>query len=246
MDTIEDPKPGKKRRLLSTVRQRKKARSANTQRYLPFAEISNDTVFLKNGGLRAVMRVEPINFNLKSETEQQGIIAGYESFINTLAFPVQILARSSRVNIDPYIATIRTQASNNKNPLLREQTDAYANFVERMVEVADIMQKRFFVVIPLDDSPQKKNMWTQFRSWMNVDDNANRALQRNKRFIEQHARLKERIDLVETSLNNIGLATHRLNTLELIQLYYQAFNRDSSQNQKLPLNGAFNTEGSVL
>jgi len=73
-----------------TVRQRKGNPKAAAQRFLPIAEIRNDTVILKNGGLRAILSVEALNFNLKSETEQQGIIAGYQAFINTLTFPLQV------------------------------------------------------------------------------------------------------------------------------------------------------------
>src|SRR3990167_6618775 len=73
----------------STVRDRKKNILASTQRFVPIGEIRNDTVLLKNGGVRGVLQVEALNFNLKSETEQQGIISGYESFVNTLYFPVQ-------------------------------------------------------------------------------------------------------------------------------------------------------------
>mgnify|MGYP003580396948 CR=1 FL=1 len=59
----------------STVTARKRKSLATTQRFLPVAEIRNNTLILKNGGLRAVIEVEALNFNLKSETEQQGIIA---------------------------------------------------------------------------------------------------------------------------------------------------------------------------
>src|SRR3989338_10153535 len=137
----------------STVRNRKKSERSATQRFLPIAEIRSDTVLLKNGGLRAVLQVEALNFNLKSETEQQGIIAGYEGFVNTLTFPIQIVMRSTKVNIDPYMEQTRIQAEKQRNPLLKAQTEAYAAFIEKIVDVADIMQKRFSVIVPLDDVP---------------------------------------------------------------------------------------------
>src|SRR5438270_10861132 len=91
----------------STVRNRKKGALTSTQRFLPIAEIRGDTVLLKNGGYRAVLEVEALNFNLKSETEQQGIISGYEAFVNTISFPLQIVIRSAKMNIDPYLVTLR-------------------------------------------------------------------------------------------------------------------------------------------
>jgi len=242
--TQQETHAGKK--LKSTVRDRKHGALANVQRYIPFAEIRNDTVILKNGGIRAVLRIEPLNFNLKSETEQQGIIAGYESFINTVTFPIQIVIRSTKVNIEPYLNTIHEQALRQESELLKEQTLAYGTFIEKLVEIADIMQKEFYIVIPLDDQPQKKGLIQQFLSWLNIDDTLGKALLRNKHFSNQTVRLKERVDLVETGLNNVGIATRRLTTIELIRLYYRVYNPVLSKNQKLPEHGEFNTESNVL
>ena len=242
-------KEGKKttgKRTPDTVRSRKRGKLANTQRYIPFSEIRNDTVILKNGGLRAVLRIEPLNFNLKSETEQQGIIAGYESFINTINFPVQIIIRSTKVNIEPYLGKIHAQAEQLSGGLMKEQTLAYATFIQKIVEVADIMQKEFYIVIPLDDTPQKTSVFHQFFAWLNIDDTLSKALQRNRRFTNQLTRLKERIDLIETGLNNIGLATKQLKTMELIRLYYRTYNPGTSQTQKLANEQELNTEQSVL
>lgn len=222
-----------------TVRKRKGNTKASSQRFLPIAEIRNDTVILKSGGLRAVLDVEALNFNLKSETEQQGIIAGYQSFINTLSFPLQIVVRSRKVNIDPYIGEIRNIARKQENDLLRDQTIAYANFIEKIVDVADIMTKKFYVIVPLDDSQEKKSSLSNFFKWLGMDDSEAKAIQRYRYFVQKHSKLKDHINLVESGLNNIGLITRRLTTSELIELYYQSYNPHTSQEQKLQ--GGINT-----
>ena len=111
----------------------------STQRYLPVAEVRNNTIVLKNGGLRAVLAVEALNFNLKSETEQKGIIAGYGSFVNTIIFPLQIVIRSTRTNIDEYLTEVRDIGEKNTNELLKNQTLAYVSFVQRLIEVAELL-----------------------------------------------------------------------------------------------------------
>lgn len=230
----------------TTVRKRKGNAKSNTQRFIPFAEIKSDTVLLKNGGLRAVLMIEPLNFNLKSETEQKGIIAGYEQFINTLTFPVQVIVRSTKVNIDPYIELLHEKANEHESTLLKEQTEAYADFVRKVVDVADIMQKRFYVIVPLDDAPQKKSTFNQFLKWLKLDDTLSKALQRSKHFDSASARLRERTDLVDTGLRNIGLIPRRLTTVELIELYYRIYNPELSQMQKFPKDGNINTAPNVL
>lgn len=218
----------------STVRQRKKTALTSTQRFLPIGEIRNDTVLLKNGGLRAVIQVEALNFNLKSETEQQGIIAGYESFVNTLMFPLQIVIRSSKLNIDPYILQLRGIAASQQNELLKNQTLSYADFVEKLVDIAQIMQKHFYVVVPLDMKIRQKSLFEQFFGWLQQDDSWLKAAQRNREFNAGKKSLQERVNLVQAGLENIGLQSKRLETHELIELYYGIFNPSTSQEQKLP------------
>ena len=231
-------------KIRSTVRGRKRNAKATTQRYLPIAEIRNDTVILKNNGLRAVLIVEPLNFNLKSETEQEGIISGYQNFLNTLTFPIQIIVSSTRINIDPYINKIHERAKTQQNALLKEQSLMYATFIEKLVEVADIMQKRFYIVVPQDDSTPKQNSFSQFFGWMKTDDTAAKVTERNKRFQRRSVLLRDRVNLVESGLHNVGIMSRRLGTQELIELYYNFYNPQTSQEQKLPKD--LNTEKFTL
>ena len=213
---------------------------------MPFAEIRNDTVILKNGGLRAVMIVEPINFNLKSETEQVGIITGYESFINTLVFPVQILVRSTKVDIDPYLALIEKSTQAQTNELLKNQTISYAKFIKRVVDVADIMTKKFYVIIPLDEAEKTKSPLNRFLEWMNTDDTSAKKSLRDGKFGTHDMRLKERVDLVSTGLQAIGLIPKRLKTMELISLYYEIYNRSQRQSQKVTPQANLHTVPDIL
>ena len=222
------------KKIKDTIRKRSKNPKAAVQRFIPISEIRNDTVILKKGGMRAVLEVSALNFNLKSETEQQGIISGYEAFINTVNFPIQILVRSTRVNIDPYIEQIKGHANKQENELLQMQTESYATFIEKIVEVADIMQKQFLVVVPLDDSEEKKSSISQLFSWLGIDDSSSKINFRRKYFSEKSVKLKDRVNLVESGLHNIGLMTKRLSTTELIELYYEIYNPKTSQEQKLP------------
>ena len=75
----------------------------STQTYLRISEIRENTLVLKNGGLRAILKVSSINFNLKSEDEQNAIIYSYQGFLNTLEEPIQIVIRSKKLDIDNYL-----------------------------------------------------------------------------------------------------------------------------------------------
>lgn len=233
--------------LPSTVRAKKKGFAVSTQRFLPIAEIKEDTVILKNGGQRAVLHVNSLNFNLKSEVEQQGIIAGYQSFVNTLIFPIQIVMRSTRLNIDPYIQSLKARAETQTSPLLKEQTNDYADFMEKLVDIADIMQKSFYVVVPIDaPSKVKRGLIQRFLEWMNVDDTRSKALQRSREFRGYNKILRDRITLIQSGLENVGISMRRLKTEELVQLYYTIYNPITSQKQKFKNLMELNPDKSAL
>ena len=90
----------------------------STQDFLPFAEIHDNTIILKNGHLRQVLLCSSINFSLKSEQEQTAIIFGYQNFLNSLNFPVQILMQYKKLDLSNYLKKLGKLANSQQNELL--------------------------------------------------------------------------------------------------------------------------------
>jgi hypothetical protein len=127
------------------------ARDGTTQKHLPFSEIRDNVMILKDGSSRMVLRVSSVNFDLKSEEEQDALIGGYQRFLNSLRFPVQIIIRSLKADLEGYLAKLKGLAGNQKNPLLQEQTYRYIDFLIMLIDLAQIMRKEFYIVIPFED-----------------------------------------------------------------------------------------------
>ncbi|MFB0965322.1 MAG: hypothetical protein QMC36_06650, partial [Patescibacteria group bacterium] len=104
-------------------------KDSTTQKYLPFSEIRDNCIFMKDGSSRMVLRVRALNFNLKSEEEQDAIIMGYQRFLKSLRFPIQIIVRSLKVDIEGYLQKLKNLAVKQQNPLLQEQTYRYIDFL---------------------------------------------------------------------------------------------------------------------
>jgi hypothetical protein len=205
----------------------------STQRYLEFASAHNSTLVLKNGGVRAVLEVTSINFNLKSTEEQEAIILSYQKFLNALDFPVQIMVRSKKLDIDNYIEKLHIRHKKITNDLLRKQMAEYMEYIQKLVEHADIMQKRFFIVIPVDPPrAQPKSLFSKFLSYIKPDDTVLDILKRRKEFSNLRKTLLTRINVVQTALENCGVPIRQLNTEEIIQVLYQTYNPDLSRTQK--------------
>lgn len=219
-----------------TVREGRNKRqpAASTQRFLKIAEIRDDLVVLKNGGIRAILRTSSINFNLKSEEEQNAIIIGYQSFLNSLEFPLQILIRSKKLDVDNYIEKIKKIGEKQKNPLLQTQTTEYAEYIQKLVEYADIMEKDFFVIVPYD--PPRTigvNFLQRFLQNLNPQDNLANAKKRHTEFEHLAKGINQRVLTAKSGLENCGLKVEQLDTSKLIELFYNTYNPEVSRNEKL-------------
>ncbi len=202
-----------------------------TQRYLDIAEIREDVVVLKDGTMRAVIMVSSLNFALKSEDEQTALIQSYMSFLNGLEFPLQIVIQSRRMNIDSYITSLKTQGKKTENDALRAQIGDYLSFIQELVTLGEIMQKRFYVVVPYDPKRNKaKSFWQRLASAVSP---IARLKLKGKEFDERKDELVSRAQLILGQLNSMGLQAVPLDTQGLIELYYTVYNPDIFDTEKL-------------
>ena len=71
----------------------------STQNTLQIAEIRDGIVIMDDGSFRSVVMVKSINFDLMSLQEQEAVESGYQGFLNSLYFPIQIFIRSQKVDL---------------------------------------------------------------------------------------------------------------------------------------------------
>lgn len=223
------------------IRSAQQNAKAATQLHMRIAEIRDNAVVLKNGGLRSVLKVSSMNFNLKSEAEQNAIIMSYQSFLNTLEFPIQIVIRSRKLDLDTYIDKLRGVAEKQQNQLLQKQTFDYIDYIQRLIEYADIMEKEFYVIIP-SDPPRavKQNFIESFWVRMHPADSITSIMRRHQEFDGLKKNLNQRVAVTLTGLENCGLKVEELQTSELIALFYQIYNPLTARNEKVEAPSAVN------
>jgi hypothetical protein len=203
----------------------------STQKYLNIAEIKEDVVILKDGTLRAVLLCSSVNFALKSEQEQDALITGYMQFLNALDHPLQIVIQSRKLDIDGYIRRLRDSQKTQTNELLKLQINSYIEFINQLVEIGEIMTKRFFIVIPYNPLGDKaKNFWGRLKEAFSTGD----VIKLNKaKFAQYKEALARRVNNIQANLRGMSLESVLLDTSGLIELYYNVYNPKTSQNQKL-------------
>lgn len=227
----------------NSVKGSKKDKKESTQMHLKVAEIHDNTLILKNGGLRTILKTSSVNLNLKSEEEQNAVIYSYQNFLNTLEFPIQIVIRSKRLDLEHYIEKLKKIGIKQMNPLLQKQTFEYIEYITRLVEYADIMEKQFYVIIPQDPFGQEhRGFLKSFLENIFPQDKVSKIQQRQRQFDELKKRLTQRANMVRSGLEGCGLRVQELNTEELIELFYETYNPLTSRSQKIEPDDEFALE----
>lgn len=207
------------------------AKPASTQKYLPIAGVRNDCLILKDGSLRAVILCSSINFSLKSETEQKAIISGYINFINSLEWPIQILIQSRKLDIEPYLENLSRLEKEQTNELLRIQMRDYINFVRELVQLGEIMRKKFFIIVPYNPLGDVKRKF--FDRLIDIFQTPSLIKMKREKFERYRTELFKRVDFIISGLANIGINAVPLDTQSLIELFYNIYNPVESTSQRI-------------
>lgn len=208
----------------------------STQSTLLISELRDNVVIMKDGSFRAVVACKSINFDLMSDVERESVEYSYQNFLNSLKFTTQILVRSQRVDIGPYIEKLSEIRRNNDNMLLGVLMDNYINFIDILSQEANIMDKSFFIIVPYYASAetekilnQTKNFFSSFSKSKGVEvTHIDRAT-----YDKALSELTNRVDTVISGLFQIGIHSVRLNTRELAELYYNFNNPDTAVREPL-------------
>lgn len=200
----------------------KKQIGSPTQQFLRLAEIRDDLIIMDNGTLRTVLAVSSTNFDLKSEEEQNALIYSYQRFLNSLEFHVQILIQSRKMDIAEYTEKLRSMMEKQNNELLRMQTQEYIEFIDRLVETANVMSKNFYVIVPYDTSINPTNISIFSKIFGTGKTKAITDRESNLKTYKKQ--LDERTNTVAAALSSSGLRVVKLNTDQLIELVYNSYN----------------------
>ncbi len=201
------------------------------QKYVDIAEIREDIVVLRDGTIRAVLLVSSINFSLKSVDEQNAIVQAYMQFLNGLDFPIQVVIQSRRMNVDNYMSQLSENEKKQGNELLKRQIQDYRAFVLQLVKIGEIMQKRFFLVIPLNPATDSKKGF--FSRLGEVLSPASAVHLSDEKFKKQKFDLGLRVNQIISGLSSMSLSAAQLDTQSLIELYYTVYNPEMFETQRM-------------
>ncbi len=201
---------------------------STTQNFIEIEDIKDDLVILKDGSCCLIIKVLAVNFGLLSETEQDAIIYAYAGLLNSLTFAIQVVIRSKRKDISAYLELLKNAEEKQLSAPLKEQIAKYRQFVENTVKVNNVLDKKFYIIIPFSLLELGAFSATGLLT-------KKKGLPYPKTQIIERAKtnLYPKRDHLLRQLNRVGLRAKQLTTPELIQLFYDIFNPDSTGSEKI-------------
>lgn len=190
-----------------------------TQDHLDIEKIVDNLVILKDGTVAIVLKTTSVNFDLLSENEQDAKIASFGQLLNSLTHSFQIVIMTKKINIRGYIDYVKSFINKQISPGLKRQMTIYTKFVENLITRNEILDKKFYIVIPFRSIiVTKTNPMKQMMGKEEKITNVDRVIEQAKAY------LYPKRDHVMKQILRIGLDCHQLATKELIELFFEIYN----------------------
>jgi len=186
--------------------QAKNKGSARSQ--IGIKEIRDNMLVLSDNSYRSILSVSSLNFELQSEDEQDVLIDNFQSFLNSLTIPLQILIRVRELDIEKYLENIQSSHSDETEAIYKEQLKHYSNFIRKLISGNKILSRKFYVVISYN----------------------NKAV--NEFYIAKEQLLLEQ-DIITKGLEKIGMSARQITGLEILDLFYSFYKPEQAKTQPL-------------
>lgn len=202
----------------------------STQQFLAIEDIKDGLVLLKDGSCCLVIKTTAVNFGLLSSEEQDAIIYAYAAFLNSLSFPIQVLITSQRMDISSYLDKLAKLEKAQPSGKIRSQIRKYYQFILSIVKENKVLEKNFYLVIPF--SCLELGAKSAFSFW----PQKKKGLPFSKDYIFNRAKtaLYPKRDHILRQLGRMGLKGEQLSSQKLVELFYELFNPQVSQEEKMP------------
>ncbi len=179
----------------------------SSRRQINIEAIEDDILRLPQNKFRAILTLSAINFELKSDTEQDIITEIYQSFLNSLPCPIQVYIQVREIDLERYLANFEQLLNTTTNKIHQTQIINYIEFVSNLIKTNKILSRYFYIVIPYDENIIDRNIIKE--------------------------QLKLNCDIIIKGLAKLGIQSKRLTSFEILDLFYNFYNPTLAKTQPL-------------
>jgi hypothetical protein len=184
----------------------KSNKKASSRKQIDIRGVKDSVLILPDNRYRVILQASSINFELKSEAEQDALIETYKGFLNSLACPLQIIVRVREMDMDKYLEDLQARLADEPVNVYKDQISNYSQFVSSLVTTNKILSRNFYVVLGYEGDGDFELVKEQ---------------------------LSLNMDIVVKGLNRLGMQSRLLPSLEVLDLFYSFYNPAQAKAQPI-------------
>lgn len=187
----------------------KSTKKVSSRKQIQIKEVRDNILILPHNRYRLIIETSSVNFELKSEEEQDVIIDSFQTFLNSLPNQLQIVIRVREVDIDRYLEQINVNRNNEKNNIYKDQLTNYSEFIKKLVSGNKILSRRFYIIIP----------------YKSEDNQTDFDIVKEQIYLQR--------DVIMRGMEKLGMKARQLANIEILDLFYSMYNPSQIKTQEL-------------
>ena len=128
------------------VKKIKKEKINSTQTWLNFEKIIQNGIIKTNDKYIKILKIIPINFNLKSEMEKEAILNSYKIFLKTFNSDIQIIIQSKKEDLSKHISNVEFQKNKEENNI-KNIFEEYIQYITELNKNKKSSTKNYYIII---------------------------------------------------------------------------------------------------
>lgn len=195
-------------------------------KFMPISSIKDNTVYLKNGILLAIIDVKPIDFTILGDAEKESLLYNYRAFLRSLDFPLQMCCRSADVNLTEWLSNLKNiVVENNNTPNALERIEALTKWIETEITESNTRNRLFYIIIQYRDFSEQKKFTDSMKElfFMFLGKEVIFSGKRKVEYEKSLNELSDRVDDVIEKISKTGVKAQRMNSNKLLSLYSTYF-----------------------
>lgn len=195
-----------------------------THQFLPFKNVADSMIDLGDFQFRAIIECNSINFNLRTDSEQDMIEASYQTFLSGLKEPVTFYIQTREIDNSKVIESLRAKMEQSIKIFPNLETYAQIHLND-MMQLSQTMgnnkQKHKYIIVSYNNAALLDNLTD------------------NEKYDLAAKELYSQCQIIIDSLANCGLRAKVSSTLDLYELIYTAYHKDGMADVENLLTGEF-------
>lgn len=169
---------------------------SSVQNFLPIESVLEKGIIkLKDSSYIKIIKVNPINYNLKSDLEKEAILNSYKTLFKSLKFDLQILIQSKKEDLTENIKILKEKSTKHS-----ELTEKYINYIKQLNQKTKSSSKNFYII--LKESSSEKEEKTKIENLKNNYLKLKDSLSRCGNIISEYTEEKEIYEMLFSFLNS--------------------------------------------